>query len=157
MKKISFFSIAILCSFVFFSIVTSCSKNNSTPAPNTSYKLSGTATGDQEVPPVTTTGTGTLTGTFNSATNALHYDVSWSNLSGTATAAHFHGPAAPGTNSGVVIPFKLNNTGTSGTASGDTTITDAQKTDLLAGKWYFNVHTAAHGGGEIRGQAILTQ
>ena len=156
MKKLSFFSIAILCSFVFLTIVTSCSKNNST-TPNTTYKLSGTATGDQEVQPVTTTGTGTLSGTFNSATNALHYDVSWSNLSGPATIAHFHGPAAPGTNAGVVIPFKINNTGTSGTASGDTTVTDAQKTDLLAGKWYFNVHTAAHGGGEIRGQVILTQ
>ncbi|HTJ94763.1 MAG TPA: CHRD domain-containing protein, partial [Pararobbsia sp.] len=24
--------------------------------------------------------------------------------------------------------------------------------DLLAGKWYFNVHTAANPGGEIRGQ-----
>ena len=156
MKKVSFLSLAILSSFVFFTIVTSCSKNNSN-TPNTSYKLSGTASGDQEVPAVTTTGTGTLSGTFNSTTNALHYNVSWSNLSGTATAAHFHGPAAPGTNSGVVIPFKVINTGTSGTASGDTTLTDAQKTDLLAGKWYFNVHTAAHGGGEIRGQTIVTQ
>jgi hypothetical protein len=156
MKKASFFSIAILCSIVFINIISGCSKNNST-TPNTSYKLAGTATGDQEVPPVTTSGTGTLTGTLNSSTNALHYDVSWSNLSGTATAAHFHGPAAPGTNSGVVIPFKLNNNGTSGTAIGDTTLTDAQKADLIAGKWYFNVHTTAHGGGEIRGQVIVTQ
>jgi len=29
---------------------------------------------------------------------------------------------------------------------------DAQIADLNAGKWYFNVHTAAHKGGEIRGQ-----
>lgn len=156
MKKLSFFSIGILCSLVFFTMVTSCSKNSAT-TPNTAYKLAGTASGDQEVPAVTTTGTGTLTGTFNSGTNALHYDVSWSNLSGTATVAHFHGPAAPGTNSGVVIPFKLNNNGTSGTATGDTTLTEAQKADLIAGKWYFNVHTAAHGGGEIRGQVIVTQ
>jgi len=37
---------------------------------------------------------------------------------------------------------------------GDATLTDAQAADLAAGKWYFNVHTAAHGGGEIRGQLM---
>jgi hypothetical protein len=35
---------------------------------------------------------------------------------------------------------------------GDATLTDAQAADLADGKWYFNVHTAAHGPGEIRGQ-----
>ena len=33
-----------------------------------------------------------------------------------------------------------------------TTLTAAQMADLAAGKWYFNVHTAAHMSGEIRGQ-----
>ena len=31
-------------------------------------------------------------------------------------------------------------------------LTDAQIADLNAGKWYFNIHTAANPGGEIRGQ-----
>ena len=31
------------------------------------------------------------------------------------------------------------------------TLTDAQAADLEAGKWYFNIHTAANPGGEIRG------
>jgi hypothetical protein len=35
---------------------------------------------------------------------------------------------------------------------GSETLTPDQAKDLLAGKWYFNVHTAAHGPGEIRGQ-----
>jgi hypothetical protein len=35
---------------------------------------------------------------------------------------------------------------------GDATLTDAQASDLMAGKWYFNIHTAANKGGEIRGQ-----
>jgi hypothetical protein len=35
---------------------------------------------------------------------------------------------------------------------GKAVLTDAQIADLKAGKWYFNVHTAAHPGGEIRGQ-----
>ena len=35
---------------------------------------------------------------------------------------------------------------------GEATLTDAQAADLLAGRWYVNVHTRAHPGGEIRGQ-----
>ena len=35
------------------------------------------------------------------------------------------------------------------------TLTDAQAADMLAGKWYINVHTAANPGGEIRGQLII--
>ena len=35
---------------------------------------------------------------------------------------------------------------------GDATLTDAQMKDLQDGKWYFNIHTAAHPDGEIRGQ-----
>ena len=31
----------------------------------------------------------------------------------------------------------------------------AQMADLLAGRWYVNVHTAAHPGGEIRGQVTV--
>jgi CHRD domain. len=34
---------------------------------------------------------------------------------------------------------------------GAATLTDAQIADLNAGKWYFNVHTAANPAGEIRG------
>jgi hypothetical protein len=35
---------------------------------------------------------------------------------------------------------------------GSATLTEAQAADLLAGKYYINIHTAAHKGGEIRGQ-----
>ena len=50
--------------------------------------------------------------------------------------------AAPATG-GLVSPLK-----------GEATLTDAQAADLAAGKWYFNVHTAANKGGEIRGQVM---
>jgi hypothetical protein len=73
-------------------------------------------------------------------------------LTGTATLGHFHGPALAGANASPVITFNLVNNGTAGTASGTVVITDAQEVDLLAGKWYGNIHTAANGGGEIRGQ-----
>ncbi|MEA2847637.1 MAG: hypothetical protein QOG78_2918, partial [Rhodospirillaceae bacterium] len=59
------------------------------------------------------------------------------------------------TNAGVVVPVPAPATG--GLASplkGDATLTDAQAADLAAGKWYFNVHTAANKGGEIRGQVM---
>jgi hypothetical protein len=35
---------------------------------------------------------------------------------------------------------------------GEATLNDAQASDLMAGKWYINIHTAANKGGEIRGQ-----
>jgi hypothetical protein len=62
--------------------------------------------------------------------------------------AHFHGPAEPGKNAGVAVPFKDPASG----AEGSATLTDAQAADLMAGKYYINVHTAANPGGEIRGQ-----
>ena len=43
----------------------------------------------------------------------------------------------------------------SGKIHGTATLTDAQVSDLNAGLWYFNIHTAAHPGGEIRGQMDL--
>ncbi|MBC7801475.1 MAG: CHRD domain-containing protein, partial [Gemmatimonadaceae bacterium] len=35
---------------------------------------------------------------------------------------------------------------------GGATLTDAQLADVLAGRWYANLHTAANPNGEIRGQ-----
>ena len=41
--------------------------------------------------------------------------------------------------------------------AGTATLTDAQaEAELTAGRTYFNVHTAAHPGGEIRGQVVKT-
>ena len=104
-------------------------------------------TPDQEVPPKTGSGKGTATATLNG--NTLNYRVEYSGLSGPPSAGHFHGPADKGANAGVVVPW--NNPGTS-PVTGTANLTDQQKADLLAGKWYANLHTAANPGGEIRGQ-----
>ncbi len=104
-----------------------------------------------EVPANDSKGTGALTATFDTATKKFTYSVTYTGLSGAATGAHFHGPADAKTNAGVVVPTK---DVTPSPLKGDATLTDAQAADLLAGKWYYNVHTAANKGGEIRGQVM---
>ena len=104
--------------------------------------------GATEVPPNPTTGKGAVTATLDTATKAFRYVVIYSGLTGQAMAAHFHGPASPGENAPPVITMKS----LPSPIKGEATLTDAQIADLEAGKWYFNIHTAAHPSGEIRGQ-----
>jgi hypothetical protein len=111
--------------------------------------FSATMNAASEVPPKTSAGSGDVLATLNTATKEFTYTVTFQNLTGPATAAHFHGPAAAGANAGVVIPLGNNPTSP---IHGSKALTDAQIADLEAGKWYVNVHTAANPGGEIRGQ-----
>jgi hypothetical protein len=108
--------------------------------------------GGTEVPPNDSKGTGAVTASYDTASKKLTYTATYSGLTGAATAAHFHGPAAAGANAPPVVPVAPTNLASP--IKGEATLTDAQATDLAAGKWYFNVHTAAHGGGEIRGQVM---
>jgi len=102
-----------------------------------------------EVPPNSSAGTGTADVDFDAATKKLTWKLTYSGMTGPVSAAHFHGPAEPGKNAGVAVAIP--NAGTS-PAEGSATLTDAQAADLMAGKYYINVHTAANPGGEIRGQ-----
>jgi hypothetical protein len=104
--------------------------------------------GSDEVPANDTTGKGRVSATLDTASKAFHYTVTYSGLTGPATMAHFHGPANAGENAPPVITMKTLTSPIKGTE----TLTDAQITDLRAGKWYFNVHTAGHPSGELRGQ-----
>ena len=81
--------------------------------------------------------------------NTLSWTVSYSGMSGPVTGGHFHGPAAAGANAGVVVPFAGS---LASPISGSKQLTAAQITELKAGLWYVNLHTAANPGGEIRGQ-----
>lgn len=118
-------------------------------APASAEKLKATLDGKSEVPATTSSGTGTADLDYDAASKKLSWTVTYSGLSGPATAAHFHGPAEPGKNAGVAVAIP---NAASSPVKGEATLTDAQAADLLAGKLYVNIHTAANPGGEIRGQ-----
>ena len=112
-----------------------------------------TMDGKSEVPPNASTGSGDALASLDTASKQLNYTITFFGLSGPATAAHFHGPAAPGANAGVAVPIGTNPTSP---VTGSVTLTDSQMADLQAGKWYANVHTADNKAGEIRGQMMPT-
>lgn len=103
---------------------------------------------DNEVPPTGSSATGNFYGAYNKTTKALSYVVRFSGL--TPTAMHFH-KAAAGVNGPVVVAISAPyTTGMAATA----TLTAEQEADMLGGLWYINIHSAAFGAGEIRGQLI---
>ena len=110
-----------------------------------------TLDGDQEVPAVSTPGSGSGTATLLPASGILEWEISYSGLSGAVLAAHFHGAAPMCENTGIQITLTTTNP-----IIGSATISASQQADLLAGLWYVNLHTAAHGSGEIRGQVMPT-
>ena len=70
-------------------------------------------TAGQEVPPVESSASGMAEVQFNENTNKVTWKVTYSGLTGPATGAHIHGPAAAGANAGVLIPFAGNLNGVS--------------------------------------------
>ncbi|MBI3707757.1 MAG: CHRD domain-containing protein [Proteobacteria bacterium] len=113
-------------------------------------QLAATLSGTSAVPPIAGQGRGMAAITFDKSTKMLTWEVTYSGLTGPATAAHFHGPAAASANAGVVVPIAVSASPMKGSA----TLTDAQIADLTAGKWYVNIHTDSNKGGEIRGQVM---
>jgi hypothetical protein len=109
----------------------------------------------QEPSGVTSDGTGTAALTLTQA--GVVFDLTVTGLTGDITNAHFH-QAPFGMNGGVVHGIGDDFTGN--TASGvwrvigDEALTAELTSELLAGNIYLNVHTAANGGGEIRGQIL---
>ena len=114
-------------------------------------KMKATLDGKQQVPANTSAATGTADIDYDPASKKLSWKVTYSGLSGPATAAHFHGPAEAGKNAGVAVAIP---NAAASPVEGSATLTDAQAADLVAGKYYINIHTAANPGGEIRGQVM---
>lgn len=104
----------------------------------------------QETTPNASTGKGWATATVDTAANTLSYYISYSGLTGAVTAAHFHGNRLHGASGGV----KVGLTATASPMSGTVSYLQADESALLSGQFYVNLHTAANGGGEIRGQLV---
>ena len=103
-----------------------------------------------EVPPNDSKASGSATVSYETASKNVSWKGSYSGLSGPVTAAHFHGPADAGKNAGITLPIVPNTSPFEGSA----TLNDAQAADLMGGRWYINIHTAAQPAGEIRGQVV---
>ncbi len=102
--------------------------------------------GIQEVPRRATPAIGSGTVVVNTVANTLTYNVSYSGLLGTLTVAHFHGPANRDAGAGAKIDI------TASPNSGTVTYLEADEADILAGRWYYNLHSTAFPAGELRGQ-----
>ncbi len=105
--------------------------------------------GASEVPAVVGSASGAVDAKVDLQTRVLTWTITYSGLTGPATGGHFHGPAIAGQNAGVVLPLSGS---LASPITGSATLTATQMADMRAGKWYLNLHTAAHPGGEIRGQ-----
>jgi hypothetical protein len=116
-------------------------------------RYKATLTGAAETPPIDSKGSGTLAANFNTSTKKLDWTVDYSGLTGPAVAAHFHGPAPVGKPAPVEVPLEAP---LDSPMKGSATLTDAQAKDLTDGMMYFNIHTAEHKPGEIRGQLEKT-
>ena len=94
---------------------------------------------------------GMVDATLDARTHELTYSIEWSGLSGAVNASHFHGPAAPDQDAGVVAPIDGPYTSP---LKGKIKLDSKQVKELEAGKVYVNLHTAAHPNGEARAQLI---
>ncbi len=105
-----------------------------------------TLSGSQEVPPVTTSASGSGVITIN-PDKSVSGSITTSGIS--PTAAHIHVGGA-GKNGPVIVPLAKSGDGFSVPAGAK--LTDEQMKSFQAGDLYVNVHSAAHPGGEIRAQ-----
>ena len=112
-----------------------------------SDELKVTLSGAQEIPPVTTSATGTGTITVG-ADKSVSGNATISGMA--VTVAHIH-EAAAGKNGPIVFPL-TKTSDTVWSVPAGVKLTDAQYESYKAGNLYFNIHSAAHKSGEIRGQ-----
>jgi hypothetical protein len=153
--------------FVFVFGMTSCEKN-AEKKKTTDYEKKGILlTAAQEVPANASTALGTMDVFYSKETRILTWSVTWSGLTGPVSLMHIHGLAPAGFSAGVVQNIITASNGlatpnptlypATGKFSGTTLIDGViiKEQDLLNGLYYMNIHTAANGGGEIRGQIVF--
>lgn len=106
--------------------------------------------GAQQVPPATTAAAGLGHLVLDTNAHTLTFDLVYSGLVGTETAAHIHGFAMPGTNAPILHPLPVGSP-----KVGSITTSPVEEASILAGLAYVNVHSSVYLNGEIRGQMLL--
>jgi hypothetical protein len=131
-------------------IALACSVSLMCTAPSlaSTVDLKADLKASNEVPPNESKAAGSVSATFDTDSNKLSWKGTISGLSGPVTAAHFHSAEA-GRNGAVAVPIIGAD---KGTFEGSATLNDTQAEDLIAGRWYVNIHTVTYKAGEIRGQ-----
>ncbi|WP_276359884.1 CHRD domain-containing protein [Daejeonella sp. H1SJ63] len=145
-------AIILLTSFT----MSGCKKDKTEEPLSLIKKATIQLSGAQEVPAVNTTGTGTAEISYDPTMKMISYKITWQlgNTAATTTNMHFHGSdtGSDTVSSGVALAITGFSTGSSGTLNGTSVaLTDAQEAQLLAGKWYVNIHSSTVGSGELRG------
>lgn len=137
----------------------SCEKTEDVERDNIYYGIMLPMSGAQETPAIVSNGIGVIDANYNRLTKTLSYKVQFSGLSGNATAAHIHGLGEVGVTAPVIQTFSGFPAMPGGSYSGSLLIDGVKikEEDLLASRYYVNIHTAARPAGEIRGQIILTK
>jgi hypothetical protein len=137
------FALRALAAAGVLGIAAGCSTQMGNPLYTQTVALSGA----NEVPAVSTAASGTAAVTIR-PDHTVAVKVNATGM--TATASHIHQGAA-GANGPVIVPFTKTADNTFESPA-DAKLTDAQYDAYKAGNLYVNVHSAAHPGGEIRGQ-----
>jgi hypothetical protein len=101
--------------------------------------------------PLAVAGTGTGVMIFDTVSKVLSWSVSYQDLTGECTDAHFHGPAPAGVDNAPTVAMSCSASPLAGSSAA---LNETQEAQLLSGQWYINIHTAAHPGGENRGQVV---
>ena len=122
-----------------------------------------------------TPGSGNENGTgisYDDVSNTLTLNVAWgtangfTNLTGNASGGHIHGPTpssgAASFTENVGVLFFLDsgvtwnpNASTGGITNRTLALSEVQEAELIAGRYYMNIHTTTNGGGEIRGNLVV--
>lgn len=127
--------------------ISSCKKDYSNPGQQMPGTTNYSGNFVKSTANVTTSASGTTTATFDPATRALNYTLTWTGLSTNAIEMHFHDNVAG--DGKIIIEINGFPKATSGTVSGKATLTADQANDLAAGKLYTQIHTENYPDGEI--------
>lgn len=115
-------------------------------------------TENEPFPVQATEGIGTAVASLDTYSGYFSWQIGFSDLTGPATAAHFHrgardvsGPVVIALDAADVVD--VNGIGEqAGLFTGSTYLTQAAIEEVLSGLWYINIHTDLNSAGEIRGQ-----